>query len=47
MADGQQIGSWLVIPPEASAANPAPLGVFAHGTGTAGRRLNALPLRAS
>jgi dipeptidyl aminopeptidase/acylaminoacyl peptidase len=46
MADGQQIGSWLVIPPEASAANPAPLVVFAHGTG-AGRRLNALPLRAS
>ncbi len=29
--DGQQIGSWLAIPPDASAANPAPLVVFAHG----------------
>jgi dipeptidyl aminopeptidase/acylaminoacyl peptidase len=30
-ADGQAIGSWLVLPPGASAENPAPLVVFAHG----------------
>jgi dipeptidyl aminopeptidase/acylaminoacyl peptidase len=30
-ADGQQVGSWLVTPPDASAQNPAPLVVFAHG----------------
>jgi dipeptidyl aminopeptidase/acylaminoacyl peptidase len=30
-ADGTAIGSWLVLPPEASADSPAPLVVFAHG----------------
>lgn len=30
-ADGAAIGSWLVLPPEASAEHPAPLVVFAHG----------------
>jgi dipeptidyl aminopeptidase/acylaminoacyl peptidase len=30
-ADGTAIGSWLVLPPDASAANPVPLVVFAHG----------------
>ena len=30
-ADGTTIGSWLILPPEASAAAPAPLVVFAHG----------------
>jgi dipeptidyl aminopeptidase/acylaminoacyl peptidase len=30
-ADGQEIGSWLVLPPEASAKSPAPLVVCAHG----------------
>jgi dipeptidyl aminopeptidase/acylaminoacyl peptidase len=30
-SDGQAIGSWLVLPPEASAEHPAPLVVFAHG----------------
>ncbi|HEX7543259.1 MAG TPA: S9 family peptidase [Candidatus Limnocylindrales bacterium] len=30
-ADGTAIGSWLVLPPEASAESPAPLVVFAHG----------------
>jgi dipeptidyl aminopeptidase/acylaminoacyl peptidase len=30
-ADGQEIGSWLVLPPEASASKPAPLVVLVHG----------------
>ncbi len=30
-ADGQEVGSWLVLPPDASAAHPAPLVVLAHG----------------
>ena len=30
-ADGTAIGSWLVLPPDASAEKPAPLVVFAHG----------------
>jgi len=30
-ADGTRIGSWLVRPPDASAAKPAPLVVFVHG----------------
>ena len=30
-ADGTAIGSWLILPPEASSAAPAPLVVFAHG----------------
>ena len=30
-ADGQEIGSWLVLPPDASAKSPAPLVVWAHG----------------
>jgi dipeptidyl aminopeptidase/acylaminoacyl peptidase len=30
-ADGQAVGSWLVLPPDASAEHPAPLVVFAHG----------------
>jgi dipeptidyl aminopeptidase/acylaminoacyl peptidase len=29
--DGQAIGSWLVLPPDASAEHPAPLVVWAHG----------------
>jgi dipeptidyl aminopeptidase/acylaminoacyl peptidase len=29
--DGQEIGSWLVLPPDASAGNPAPLVVGVHG----------------
>jgi dipeptidyl aminopeptidase/acylaminoacyl peptidase len=29
--DGQQIGSWLVLPAQASADTPAPLVVFVHG----------------
>ncbi len=29
--DGQEIGSWLVLPPEASAKSPAPLVVWVHG----------------
>ena len=29
--DGQDIGGWLVLPPEASADAPAPLVVFVHG----------------
>ena len=30
-ADGMPIGSWLILPPDASAEHPAPLVVFAHG----------------
>ena len=30
-ADGTAIGSWLVLPPDTSAEQPAPLVVFAHG----------------
>jgi len=30
-ADGTAIGSWLVLPPDASAEKPAPLVVLAHG----------------
>jgi dipeptidyl aminopeptidase/acylaminoacyl peptidase len=30
-SDGQKIGSWLVLPPDASADTPAPLVVFVHG----------------
>jgi dipeptidyl aminopeptidase/acylaminoacyl peptidase len=30
-ADGTTVGSWLVLPPDASAEKPAPLVVFAHG----------------
>jgi dipeptidyl aminopeptidase/acylaminoacyl peptidase len=30
-SDGQEIGSWLVFPPEASPKNPVPLLVCAHG----------------
>jgi dipeptidyl aminopeptidase/acylaminoacyl peptidase len=30
-ADGTSVRSWLVLPPEASAENPAPLVVFVHG----------------
>ena len=30
-ADGTPIGSWLALPPDASAEHPAPLVVFAHG----------------
>jgi len=30
-ADGTSVRSWLVLPPEASAHNPAPLVVFVHG----------------
>jgi len=30
-ADGTPIGSWLILPPDASAEHPAPLVVFAHG----------------
>ena len=30
-ADGLAIGAWLVLPPEAEAAHPAPLVVFVHG----------------
>ncbi len=30
-ADGTAVGSWLVLPPEASPEHPAPLVVFAHG----------------
>jgi dipeptidyl aminopeptidase/acylaminoacyl peptidase len=30
-ADGTKVGSWLVLPPDASAEKPAPLVVFAHG----------------
>jgi dipeptidyl aminopeptidase/acylaminoacyl peptidase len=30
-SDGTSIGSWLVLPPDASAEHPAPLVVFAHG----------------
>ena len=30
-ADGTPIRSWLVLPPETSAENPAPLAVFVHG----------------
>ncbi len=30
-ADGARIGAWLVLPPEASADDPAPLVVFVHG----------------
>jgi len=29
--DGTPVRSWLVLPPEASAENPAPLAVFVHG----------------
>ena len=31
VADGTTIGAWLVLPPDASAASPAPLVVFVHG----------------
>ncbi len=30
-ADGTEIASWLLLPPDASAARPAPLVVWAHG----------------
>jgi dipeptidyl aminopeptidase/acylaminoacyl peptidase len=30
-ADGQEIGAWLVLPPDASASDPSPLVVFVHG----------------
>ena len=30
-SDGQPVGSWLVLPPDASPSHPAPLVVFAHG----------------
>jgi dipeptidyl aminopeptidase/acylaminoacyl peptidase len=30
-ADGQAVGSWLVLPPDATPEKPAPVVVFAHG----------------